>query len=46
MLDRTIVKELLNCQSEDTDLESPDDIAGEQLVEAFPNTWRMIITSG
>ncbi len=35
MLDRDVVKEFLDCEFEDTDLEIPTDISKEQLVEAF-----------
>ena len=35
MLDRDVVKEFLDCQFEDIELEIPKDILKEQLVEAF-----------
>ena len=35
MLDRDVVKELLDCEFEDIELEIPADISREQLVEAF-----------
>lgn len=35
MLDRAVVKEFLDCQFEDMELEAPEDISWEQLVEAF-----------
>jgi len=35
MLDRDVVKEFLDCEFEDMELEIPKDISREQLVEAF-----------
>ena len=35
MLDRDVVEEFLDCQFEDMELETPEDISREQLVEAF-----------
>lgn len=35
MLDRIVVKEFLDCQFEDVELEVPEDIGKEELVEAF-----------
>jgi hypothetical protein len=35
MLDRAVVKEFLDCELEDMELEIPGDISKEQLVEAF-----------
>jgi len=35
MLDREVVEEFLDCQFEDIELEIPQDISKEQLVEAF-----------
>ncbi len=35
MLDRAVVKEFLECQFEDVELQIPKDISKEQLVEAF-----------
>ena len=35
MLDRAVVKEFLDCEFEDIDLEIPEGISKEQLVEAF-----------
>jgi len=35
MLDRAVVKEFLDCQFEDMELEIPEDISKDALVEAF-----------
>ena len=35
MLDRDVVEEFLHCEFEDTELEIPEDISKEELVEAF-----------
>ena len=35
MLDRDVVEEFLDCELEGIELEIPDDISKEQLVEAF-----------
>jgi hypothetical protein len=35
MLDRDVVEEFLNCKLKDLEIEIPEDISNEQLVEAF-----------
>ena len=46
MLDREVVEEFLNWEFEDLELEIPEDIPKEALVEAFCNIRKTIIMSG
>jgi hypothetical protein len=46
MLDRDVVEEFLDCKLKDLEIEIPEDISKEQLVETFVSMSRMITTSG